>query len=95
MSPVVAYLGLVTVGLLACVSYLVTLVVLRWRRRRAASARVVLMAQAEVLEALAAWSEQPHLPEARRGVVLATDLRFQAVALRTLADEPEWLSDDR
>lgn len=47
---------------------------------------VKMMAQAEILESVAAWADQPDEPTGRRGVLLSDDLRMRAIALRVQAE---------
>lgn len=48
--------------------------------------REVLIAQADILEEVAQWSEQPDKPTGSHGLITAEDLRLRAVALRVQAD---------
>lgn len=45
-----------------------------------------LVAQADILEAMAAWSLQPDVPTGIPGAVTVEDLRLRAVSLRVQAD---------
>lgn len=47
---------------------------------------IKMMAQAEILEVVAAWADQPDEPTGQRGMLTSQDLRMRAIALRVQAD---------